>query len=71
LIVVGAVAGNVSSPKGPMDEYTVLPMRIFTWTLDSRPAAHDAAAAGIVVLMVVLLLINSGAIYLRNKTGNR
>jgi len=69
LIVVGAVAGVVGSPRHLKDEYTVLPMRIFTWSTDAREEAHRVAAAGIVVLMVVLLVMNSAAIYLRNKSA--
>ncbi len=71
LIVVGAVAGVVGSPKNMMDQYTVLPMRIFTWSTDARAEAHQVAAAGIVVLMVVLLALNSVAIFLRNRAANR
>jgi phosphate transport system permease protein len=69
LIVVGAVAGVVGSPRGLSDQYTVLPMRIFTWSTDARVEAHQVAAAGIVVLMVVLLALNSVAIYLRNRAA--
>jgi phosphate transport system permease protein len=71
LIVVGAVAGVVGSPKRLGDEYTVLPMRIYTWSMDARAEAHQVAAAGIVVLMVVLLCLNSVAIYLRNRSATR
>lgn len=69
LIVVGAVAGQVASPRRLTDEYTVLPMRIFTWSTDARMEAHRVAAAGIVILMAVLLVMNSAAIYLRNKSA--
>jgi phosphate transport system permease protein len=32
---------------------------------------HEIAAAGIIVLLIVLLLMNSTAIYIRNKTEKR
>ena len=71
LIVVGAVSGIVGSPKRLSDQYTVLPVQIYNWSLDSRGDARPIAAAGIVVLMIVLLVLNSGAIYLRNRASSR
>ncbi len=68
LIVVGAVAGVVSSPVSPKDRYTVLPMQIFNWAGDARADFHAVAASAILVLMVALLALNSIAIYLRNRT---
>ncbi len=73
LIAVGALTYIAFLPtvwpvwEGLQTPFTVMPIQIFNWV--SRPQAefHDVAATGIVVLMVVLLLMNSIAIFLRNK----
>jgi phosphate transport system permease protein len=45
-----------------------LPLQIFNWSKDSDTASFlPLAAAAIIVLMAVLLLMNSIAIYLRNR----
>ena len=73
LIAVGALTFIAFLPpawpiwEGLQTPFTVMPIQIFNWV--SRPQAefHSVAATGIVVLMVVLLLMNSIAIFLRNK----
>lgn len=67
LVVVGAVVGIVSSPTGPSDRFTALPIQIFNWSRDAKPGFHDAAASAIVVLMIGLLAMNSLAIVLRGR----
>jgi phosphate transport system permease protein len=71
LIVVGAVGIVNFLPKTLEDRYTVLPIQIFLWSQDPRPAFHEAAAGAIIVLMVTLLLLNSVAIFLRQRSQNR
>jgi phosphate transport system permease protein len=73
LIAVGALTYIAFLPpiwpitEGLQTPFTVMPIQIFNWV--SRPQAefHSVAAAGIIVLMVALLLMNSIAIFLRNK----
>jgi len=67
LIVIGTAGYVAFAPSGPDSAFTAVPLQIFDWI--SRPQAEFAslAAAGILVLMVVLLLMNSVAIWLRNK----
>lgn len=73
LIAVGALTYIAFLPtvwpvwEGLQTPFTVMPIQIFNWV--SRPQAefHSVAATGILVLMVVLLLMNSIAIFLRNK----
>ncbi|SHE76665.1 MULTISPECIES: phosphate ABC transporter permease PstA [Caloramator] len=67
LIVVGALAYVSFIPKGPFDQFTVLPIQIFNWAGMPKKDFQDVAAAGIIVLLVILLGINSVAIILRNK----
>jgi phosphate transport system permease protein len=66
LIAIGA-ASQVSAPRGIMDEFTVLPIQVFDWSLNSKQAFHETAASAILVLMAFLLLLNSVAIWFRAK----
>ena len=67
LLMIGALAFVPFVPRGPMDQFTVLPIQIFNWISRPQPAFHDAAAAAIIVLLVVLLSMNAIAIFLRNR----
>jgi phosphate transport system permease protein len=67
LIVIGAAYFATSSPSGPFDDVTALPIQIFGWVSDPRPEYKALAAAGIIVLMAILLAMNAVAIWLRNK----
>ena len=66
LIAIGA-ASQVSAPRGLRDEFTVLPIQVFDWSLNSKQAFHQTAASAILVLMAFLLLLNSVAIWLRAR----
>jgi phosphate transport system permease protein len=67
LIVVGALAYVPFTPKGIMDEFTVLPIQIFNWV--SRPQHEFSinAAAAIIILLIITFALNGIAIYFRNK----
>jgi phosphate transport system permease protein len=69
LVVIGIPALLIPFPGGIFDKFTVLPMQIYYWTLDSSLTAEYAnlAAATIIVLLVALLLLNTTAIIIRNK----
>ena len=69
LVVIGIPALLLPFPGGIFDKFTVLPMQIYYWTLDSSLTAEYAnlAAATIIVLLLALLLLNSAAIIIRNK----
>jgi phosphate transport system permease protein len=70
LIVVGAATVIAFNPEGLDSQFTALPIQIFDWI--SR-ASNDVnnyrplAAAAILLLMIMLLLMNSIAIWLRNR----
>ena len=70
LIVVGAATVIAFNPEGLDSQFTALPIQIFDWI--SR-ASNDVnnyrplAAAGILLLMIMLMLMNSIAIWLRNR----
>ena len=73
LVVIGIPALLIPFPNGIFDKFTVLPMQIYYWTLDSTLVAEYAnlAAATIVVLLVLLVTLNVTAIMLRNKFQHR
>jgi phosphate transport system permease protein len=67
LLVIGAAASPRFNPDGLFAHFTALPIQIFTWTGDPNREFVERAAGAIVVLMIVLLLMNSVAIWLRNR----
>lgn len=69
LVVIGIPALLMPFPGGILDKFTVLPMQIYYWTLDSSLTAEYAnlASATIIVLLLVLLVLNTTAIIIRNK----
>lgn len=71
LIVIGAVVYITFVPDGVDSEFTALPIQIFNWVSMPQKDFWINAAAGIVVLMATLLVLNSLAIFLRNKYQNR
>jgi phosphate transport system permease protein len=73
LVVLGIPALILTTPSGLMSDFTVLPIQIYYWTLDTVLVAEYAnlAAATIIVLLVVLFIMNSVAIYIRNKYQKR
>ncbi len=73
LVVIGIPALLIPLPDGIFDKFTVLPMQIYYWTVDSALVDEYAnlAAATIVILLIVLFLMNSIAIIIRNKFQKR
>ncbi len=70
LVVLGIPALIMKVPTSLMDNFTALPIQIYYWTLDTvlTPEYANLAAATIIVLLVVLFLMNSVAIFIRNKS---
>ncbi len=71
LIMIGALTFVAFTPQSPMDEFTALPIQIYSWVTRPQQEFQQLAAAGIIVLLVVLLLMNATAIYIRSKTEQR
>jgi len=67
LIVIGAAVSPRFNPDGLDSEFTALPIQIFAYSKDNDPQFLELAAASILVLMAMLLVMNSIAIYLRNR----
>ncbi|MGX4670967.1 phosphate ABC transporter permease PstA [Cerasibacillus sp. JNUCC 74] len=73
LVVLGIPALLIPFPTGLFDKFTVLPMQVYYWTIDSSLVAEYAnlAAATIIVLLVLLFILNATAIFIRNKFQKR
>jgi phosphate transport system permease protein len=74
LIVVGAATVVAFNPGGLNDFFTALPIQIFDWISRPQTETNDyrpLAAAGILLLMILLVLMNSIAIWLRNRYEQR
>jgi phosphate transport system permease protein len=67
LLVVGAASSPRFNPDGLTSSFTALPMQIFTWTKDPNQEFVTRAAGAIIVLLALLILMNSIAIFLRNR----
>lgn len=73
LVVIGIPALLIPFPDTIFDKFTVLPMQIYYWTIDSALVAEYAnlAAATIVIMLLILLIMNSIAVIIRNKFQKR
>lgn len=69
LVALGIPTLILKMPNGIMDDFTALPIQIYYWTLDAvlRPEYANLAAATIIVLLTLLFVMNSVAIFIRNK----
>jgi phosphate transport system permease protein len=71
LAVMGGVLGTTTGLSGLMDKTPVLPVTIYRWAHDENEGFEHLSAAAIIVLLVFLLLMNSAAIYIRNRFEKR
>lgn len=71
LIMVGAVGFLAFTPQGLTDQFTVLPLQIYSWISRPQDEFRELAAAGIIVLLALLLTMNAIAIILRNRAQVR
>lgn len=67
MIMIGALSYVAFVPRGPLDDFTVLPIQIYNWVAMPNKEFHLLAACGIFILLGVLLLMNSAAIYIRHR----
>ena len=71
LLLIGMRAFVTDTPQGLSSPATVLPVQVFLWSDDVQRGFVEKTSAAIIVLLVILLLMNSVAIYLRNKFERR
>ncbi|KOP83454.1 phosphate ABC transporter permease PstA [Cytobacillus solani] len=71
LVVLGLPLFLAFLPKSVFDMFTVLPMQIYNWTGRPQEEFQGVAAAGIIVLLTMLIIMNSIAVFIRNKFQKR
>lgn len=67
LLLVGAVTFVTFNPSFFEGGYSTLPTMIYSYAKRPQEELQVLAAAGVVVMLVLLIMINSIAIYLRNR----
>ncbi|MFB6134261.1 MAG: phosphate ABC transporter permease PstA [Halanaeroarchaeum sp.] len=73
LILVGVPTVIYSTPEGPLEQFAAMPMQIYAWALNrpSEEFRYGVMAAGVVTLVTVMILMNSVAIFIRNRYQTR
>ncbi|MGW8437838.1 phosphate ABC transporter permease PstA [Nocardiopsis sp. NPDC055879] len=67
LLLLGGLTFVSFNPDGLLSQYTALPIQIYGWIAQSRGEFQALASAGIVLMLVVILVMNSAAIFIRNR----
>lgn len=67
LVMIGALSYVAFTPRGPMDQFSALPIQIFNWASRPQKEFYGLAGAGIIILLIVLLTMNAAAIWLRAR----
>lgn len=67
LIMIGAFALVLFDPTSWNDRFTVLPIQVYSWTIQPGDRFKVEASAAIIVLMVLVLSLNLVAVLIRNR----
>lgn len=57
--------------QAPFDQFTAMPIEVFSWARQPDDRFRAVAASGIVVLLILLLVINGAAMYFRYRAGKK
>ena len=71
LLLVGAVTFVTFNPKFLADGYSTLPVMIFQYANRPQDEFRVLAAAGVIVMLILVLLMNSLAVWLRDRFERR
>ncbi|KGR78479.1 phosphate ABC transporter permease PstA [Ureibacillus manganicus] len=71
LVVIGIPVILRFLPDSLLSEFTALPMQIYDWAKRPQEEFLYVASAGIIILMLFLVIMNSIAIFIRNKFSKR
>lgn len=71
MLLVGALVFAQRDPGYFEGGYTVLPVQIFDWASRPQEEFQTLAAAGIIVMIVLVVVMNSFAVWLRNRFEQR
>jgi phosphate transport system permease protein len=68
LLLVGAAQFVTFDPQPfSSDGYSAMPVLIYNYALRPQDEFRVLAAAGVILMLIVLLLLNSFAVWLRNR----
>jgi phosphate transport system permease protein len=67
ILIIAGIVYIASPPGNLMDDFSVMPLQIFTWASRPQAAFHSLAASGIIVLLLMLLAFNAVAVFIRYK----
>ncbi|HBV03829.1 MULTISPECIES: phosphate ABC transporter permease PstA [Mammaliicoccus] len=67
LVVIGIPAILMKTPNSIFDSFQALPMQIYNWAKLPQAEFQLVSSAAIIVLLIILIIMNSIAIYIRNK----
>jgi phosphate transport system permease protein len=65
LLMISGIIYIKFAPGNLMDDFTALPLQVFSWAQESQVEFHHLAASGIIVLLAVLLAFNAAAVAVR------
>ena len=71
LLMIGAMTFIAYVPESILSGFTAMPIQISNWAGRPQEEFQAVAAAGSIVLMLMLVIMNSLAIYIRNKFSKR
>jgi phosphate transport system permease protein len=71
LLLVGAVTFATFDPSYFESGYTTLPTLVFNYSTRPQEELRTLAAAGAILILVFVLVMNSFAIWLRNRFEQR
>lgn len=67
LLLIGMIAFINVVPATPIDPSAVLPVQVYLWSESAERGFVEKTSATIIILIFFLIIMNSFAIYLRNK----
>ncbi len=67
LLMIGMVAFVVDFPTTPLEPATALPVQIYMWATAAERGFIERTAGATMVLLAFLIVMNSVAVYLRNR----
>jgi phosphate transport system permease protein len=65
MLIIAGVVYITFTPSHLMDEFTVMPLQIYSWASLPQQDFHRVAASGIIVLLAILLTFNAAAVFIR------
>ena len=71
LVVIGASTFISVDPSGIFSKFTTLPIQIYQWSARPQGAYRNLGAAAIISLLILLMVMNSLAIYTRDKLSKK